>query len=167
MSQVLATTAYPTRGNGVTYGWVATSLVQARDRNAQEDPRLAGMNFATNGSPATFYVDLPSAGTYNLSLAMGDAGYQQCCGAVPDPVPGRQHGAGDGHQGLTQPELFLRCKGEQLVGGGVADEQLEPAGDASGHAADGGGGNESQHGDFTPIAFLGVAQASGSGAELR
>ena len=36
------------------------------------DPRLAGINYATNGSPATFYVDLPSAGTYNLALAMGE-----------------------------------------------------------------------------------------------
>src|SRR5271157_879381 len=75
---VLSTTAYPTKGNGVTYGWVNTSLVQARDRNAKLDPRLAGINFVANGSPATFYVDLPFAGTYNLSLAMGDAGYQQC-----------------------------------------------------------------------------------------
>jgi hypothetical protein len=75
---VLATTAYPTRGNGITYGWVNTSLVQGRDRNAKLDPRLAGVNLATNGSPATFYVDLPSSGTYNLSLAMGDAGYQEC-----------------------------------------------------------------------------------------
>src|SRR5271166_295692 len=70
---VLSTTAYPTKGNGVTYGWVKTSLVQARNRNAKLDPRLAGINYASNGSPATFYVDLPSAGTYNLSLAMGDA----------------------------------------------------------------------------------------------
>src|SRR5208283_4855223 len=57
---VLSTTAYPTQGSGVTYGWVNTSLVNARDRNAQLDPRLAGINYATNGSPATFYVDLPS-----------------------------------------------------------------------------------------------------------
>src|SRR5271165_7015275 len=64
---VLSTTAYPTKGNGVTYGWVKTSLVNARDRNTQLDPRLAGINYATNGAPATFYVDLPSAGTYNLS----------------------------------------------------------------------------------------------------
>src|SRR5271166_3852144 len=77
-TDVLATTAYPTKGNGVTYGWVKTSLVQGRDRNAKLDPRLAGINFVTNGSPATFYVDLPSAGTYDLSLAMGDAGYEQC-----------------------------------------------------------------------------------------
>ena len=59
---VLATTAYPTKGSGVTYGWVKTSLVNARDRNAKLDPRLAGINYATNGAPATFYVDLPSAG---------------------------------------------------------------------------------------------------------
>ena len=76
-----------------------TSLVQARDRNAKLDPRLAGINFANNGSPATFYVDLPSAGTYNLSLAMGDAGYQAMLGAVPDSVSGWQHGAGDGDRG--------------------------------------------------------------------
>src|SRR5271165_1772930 len=75
---VLPTTAYPTKGSGVTYGWTNTSLVNARDRNAQLDPRLAGINYATNGSAATFYVDLPSPGTYSLSLAMGDDGYQQC-----------------------------------------------------------------------------------------
>jgi hypothetical protein len=39
---------------------------------------LAGINFVNNGSPATFYVDLPSSGTYNLTLALGDAGYEQC-----------------------------------------------------------------------------------------
>ena len=76
-----------------------TSLVQARDRSTTVDPRLAGINFANNGSPATFYVDLPSAGTYNLSLAMGDDGYRAVLGAVPDTVPGRQHGAGHGDEG--------------------------------------------------------------------
>ena len=53
-------------------------LVGARDRSTTVDPRLAGINYAENGTPATFYVNLPSAGTYNLSLAMGDAGYTQC-----------------------------------------------------------------------------------------
>ena len=72
------TTAYPTKNNEGTFGWVKTSLVQARDRSTAVDPRLAGINFVNNGAPATFYVDLPSAGTYNLSLALGDAGYQQC-----------------------------------------------------------------------------------------
>ena len=54
------------------------ALVQARDRSTTVDPRLAGINYAFNGTPATFSVDLPASGTYNLSLAMGDAGYQQC-----------------------------------------------------------------------------------------
>jgi hypothetical protein len=31
---VLPTTKYPTTVNGVTFGWVKTSLVQGRDRNA-------------------------------------------------------------------------------------------------------------------------------------
>src|SRR5208283_506460 len=75
---VLPSTLYPTSFNGTTYGWVKTAPVQGRDRNASLDPRLAGINFVTNGSPGTFYVDVPSAGSYDISLAMGDAGYQQC-----------------------------------------------------------------------------------------
>src|SRR5271165_4650423 len=72
---VLPTMMYPTTVNGLTFGWTNINLVQGRDRNNGLDPRLAGVNLATNGMPATFYVDLPTAGTYNLSLAMGDAGY--------------------------------------------------------------------------------------------
>src|SRR5271165_5175050 len=75
---VLSTTAYPTTVNGVTFGWMKPSPVGARDRNAKFDPRLAGINYVSNNSPATFYVDLPSAGIYNLSLAMGDASVSQC-----------------------------------------------------------------------------------------
>ena len=75
---VLSTTAYPTNFNGVNFGWTNVNVVQGRDRSTQVDPRLAGLNFATNGSPATFYVDLPSSGTYTLALAMGDDGYPAC-----------------------------------------------------------------------------------------
>ena len=75
---VLSGTAYPTTFNGITFGWTNVNLVQARDRSTSVDPRLAGINFVNNGSPATFYVDLPASGTYNLSLAMGDAGYWAC-----------------------------------------------------------------------------------------
>jgi len=74
---VLPSTAYPTVANGITFGWANTYLVQGRDRNSALDPRLAGINFAVNGYPASFYVDL-APGSYNLSLAIGDAGYQQC-----------------------------------------------------------------------------------------
>jgi hypothetical protein len=75
---VLSTTAYPTTVSGVTFGWANTGLVQARDRSTMVDARLAGINYVNNGSPAKFYVDLPSPGMYNLSLAMGDEGYPQC-----------------------------------------------------------------------------------------
>ena len=75
---VLSSTAYPTNFNGTNYGWTNLTNVQARDRSTSVDPRLAGMNYTINGSPETFYVDLPASGTYNVSLAMGDAGYPEC-----------------------------------------------------------------------------------------
>jgi uncharacterized membrane protein len=75
---VLANTAYPTTFNGVNFGWTNVKLLSSRNRSTSVDPRLAGMNAATNGSPATFYVDLPASGTYYLSLALGDEGYQSC-----------------------------------------------------------------------------------------
>ncbi|MGB9253285.1 MAG: hypothetical protein WCC25_00475, partial [Candidatus Korobacteraceae bacterium] len=75
---VLPTTSYPTNYNGTNFGWTNINLVQGRNRSASVDPRLAGINFATNGAPATFYVDLPAAGTYDISLAMGDESYPQC-----------------------------------------------------------------------------------------
>ena len=50
------TTAYPTKNNEGTFGWVKTSLVQARDRSTAVDPRLAGINFANNGAPATLLL---------------------------------------------------------------------------------------------------------------
>jgi uncharacterized repeat protein (TIGR03803 family) len=75
---VLSTTAYPTTYNGTNYGWTDITKIYARDRSTLVDPRLAGINYALNGTPGTFYVDLPASGTYNLSLAMGDEGYQEC-----------------------------------------------------------------------------------------
>ena len=75
---MLSTTAYPTKGNGVTFGWVNTAWCKPRDRSHIVDPRLAGINYVNNGSPANFYVDLPSAGTYNLSLAHGRRRLHAC-----------------------------------------------------------------------------------------
>ena len=158
---VLATTSYPTKGNGVTYGWVKTSLVRGADRNSQLDPRLAGVNLVTNGSPATFYVDLPAPGAYNLSLALGDAGAKRC---------------------------RIQCQVQFLDGntvlatvtGGVIDQgYFYDAKGSAWSAAAWPGSNASQQvtltgtrltvvvgtnnvGDVTPVAFLGVAQASGA-----
>jgi|SRR5271157_1962561 len=75
---VLPSTAYPTKANGLTFGWVNPSLLRGRDRSTTVDPRLAGINYAMNGQPATFYVDLPFPGTYSLALALGDDGWEDC-----------------------------------------------------------------------------------------
>ena len=64
---ILPTTAYPTKGSGFNCGWVKTLPPQGRDRNSHLDPRLAGVSFANNGLPATFYVDLPAAGASLLA----------------------------------------------------------------------------------------------------
>jgi hypothetical protein len=70
---VLDTDSYPTTRNSVTFGWTVAPT-SSRDRNSGFDPRIAGINFG-NGN-GTFQVDLPSAGTYDLSLAMGDSANQ-------------------------------------------------------------------------------------------
>ena len=158
---VLPTMAYPTSSNGVTFGWVNTLLVQGRDRNAQLDPRLAGVNFAANGAPATFYVDLPAAGSYNLSLAMGDAGYQTCwvqCqiqfldgNTVLATVAGGSSNAG----------YFYDAQGKNWSAATWPASNLSQQVTLSTTRLTMIVGTNNPTGDSTPIAFLGVAQASG------
>jgi len=66
--------AYPTTRGGETFGWNATAGVQPRDRNSGIDARLAGTHFLATTAARDFRVDLPSAGTYIIRLALGDAG---------------------------------------------------------------------------------------------
>ena len=106
----------------MNFGWTNVTLVQARDRNNQIDPRLAGMNFANNGSPATFYVDLPASGTYNVSLALGDAGYQACSIGCQIQFLDGSTVLSDDYEGSDRLRVFLRCTREQLVGSEVADQ---------------------------------------------
>ena len=77
-TDVIFSTVYPTKGTLTTYGWSYTANFVTRNRDNSIDPRLAGVNYVNNGSPQAFYVDLPAPGTYNVALAMGDAGYPQC-----------------------------------------------------------------------------------------
>jgi outer membrane protein assembly factor BamB len=68
---------YPTTRNGITFGW-ETSTQTTRDRVSGNDRRLAGVNQQTNNATqATFRVNLPAAGTYQIHLALGDAGSAQ------------------------------------------------------------------------------------------
>jgi hypothetical protein len=78
--------AYPTlytngAGATITAGWTSTAI-DARNRSANNDPRLSGIQFdaSTGQAVRTFRVSLPAAGPYNIALAMGDPanGQTQC-----------------------------------------------------------------------------------------
>lgn len=66
----------PQTRNGVTFDWDGDYAASSRDRDAGQPAKLAGVIFAPNGGPVrTFVVALPDgAGTYNVRLALGDAG---------------------------------------------------------------------------------------------
>ena len=60
-THVLANTNYPTKVGSVTFGWQVPGVALSRDRNKSVDPRLAGINYFSNGTPGRFEVDLPAA----------------------------------------------------------------------------------------------------------
>ncbi len=161
-SPVLSTTAYPTLNNGVTFGWVRTALVQARDRNAHQDPRLAGLNFSTNGTPATFNVDLPAAGTYNVSLAMGDAGYQQCWVQCQIQLLDGSTVLATLTTGSTNLNYFFDAKGNNWSAAAWPSSNLTRQVTLTGTRLTVVVGTNHLTGDYTPIAFLGIAQPSGT-----
>ena len=155
-------TKYPTTVNGVTFGWVNTSLVGGRDRNAKLDPRLAGINYAYNGSPATFYVDLPSAGTYSLSLAMGDASYGQCWTQCQIQFLDGNTVLATVTEGPTNQGYFYDATGKNWSAAAWPANNVSQQVTLTGTRLTVVVGTNKATGDITPIAFLGVAQASGS-----
>ena len=159
---VLSTTAYPTTVNGVTFGWMKPSPVGARDRNAKFDPRLAGINYVSNNSPATFYVDLSSAGTYNLSLAMGDAGYEQCFTQCQVQFLDGSTVLATVTGGPTKAGYFYDAQGNNWSAATWPTSNLSQQVTLTGTRLTVVVGTNKATGDYTPIAFLGVAQASGS-----
>ena len=158
---VLSTTAYPTKGNGVTYGWLKTSLVTGRDRNAALDPRLAGINYVNNGLPAKFYVDLPSAGTYNLSLAMGDASYEQCWVQCQIQFLDGSTVLATLNEGETKKGYFYDANGNIWSAAAWPASNLSQQVTLTGTRLTVVVGTNKATGDFTTIAFLGVTQVSG------
>ena len=157
---VLATTAYPTKGNGVTFGWVNTLLVQGRDRSTSVDPRLAGINYANNGSPATFYVDLPSAGTYNLSLALGDDGYASCWVQCQVQFLDGSTVIATVTGGAINQGYFYDATGTSWSAAAWPTSNLSQQVTLTGTRLTMVVGTSSDTGDSTPIAFLGVSQFS-------
>ena len=66
---------YPVTRAGETFGFSPGEGNSKRDRDNAVDCRLAGNVFATNdgNQASTLRIDLPSAGTYDITLALGDA----------------------------------------------------------------------------------------------
>ena len=153
---VLPTMAYPTRANGLTFGWVNTYQVEGRDRSAMVDPRLAGINFAMNGLPATFYVDLPSPGTYDISLAMGNVGFRHCWvhfldgSTVLATVTGRPIPMAYFYDAMGKPWSAANWPRHNLT------RQVTLAGTRLTMVV----GTTKATGDYTTIAFLGIALAA-------
>lgn len=80
---VLKTDTYPTTRGGFTFGWVLDNQnTFDADRNNTFDARIAGINFVSGANTGTpigntyFRVDLLSAGTYSIELAIGDTSAQ-------------------------------------------------------------------------------------------
>src|SRR5271167_2421798 len=158
---VLPTTAYPTTSNGVTYGWADTSLVGGRDRNASLDPRLAGINFANNGSPARFHVNLPSAGTYNLSLAMGDANFERCVVQCEIQFLDGQTVLATVQEGPIPAGYFYDAKGNQWSAAAWPSSNVSQQVTLTGTRLTVVVGLSQNNGEITALAFLGVTQTSG------
>lgn len=68
------TNNYPTTSvQGNTVGFVS-SVVDARDRQAGNDPRIAGTSFP-NGGSWSYRIDLPAIGSYDIFAGLGDGNY--------------------------------------------------------------------------------------------
>jgi hypothetical protein len=68
---VLASDAYQVTRNGVTFGWLDTPSGADRQVFSGDAAKVSGIQYGVSGQ--RFQVDLPSAGTYGVRLALGDA----------------------------------------------------------------------------------------------
>lgn len=66
---------YPQTVSGVTFGWISTQAhIDARDANSGVDARLAGCALALDTTDTDFRVDLPSTGSYNITIGITQQG---------------------------------------------------------------------------------------------
>lgn len=67
-------------GETVRYGWLSVANTFGADRaSGGVDVRLAGLEYVGGGAATyeRFQIDVPSAGTYKIRLALGDYGFGQ------------------------------------------------------------------------------------------
>ena len=144
----------------MTFGWANVLLVGARDRSTVVDPRLAGVNYAENGAAATFYVNLPSGGTYNLSLAMGDEGYTQCWTQCQVQFLDGSTVVATVTEGVTGLGYFYDATGHNWSAAAWPADNMPVQVTMTGTRLTVVVGTANNTGDVTPIAYLGVTQAT-------
>jgi uncharacterized membrane protein len=120
------------------------------------------VNLITNGSPATFYVDLPSPGTYNLSLAMGDAGYEECWVQCQVQFLDGNTVLATVTAGVTGLGYFYDAVGSNWSAAVWPTSNISQQVTLTGTRLTVLVGTNQTSGDMTPIALLALVQASGS-----
>src|SRR5208337_3349184 len=156
----IGTTLYPTTGMLTTYGWSLSATFGVRDRDNTIDPRLAGMNYVNNGTPGAFYVDLPAPGTYNLSLAMGDAGYSECGTLCQVQFLDGANVLATVTGGSTKLGYFYDAQGNNWSAAAWPMNNVSQQVTLAGTQLTVLVGTNQSTGDFTPIAYVGVTQVS-------
>lgn len=67
---------YPTTRAGYTFGWVSSSgSLAGRTRNTSLDRRLVGQNQTNNSSGSLLFATDSGMGTFDVTLALGDASF--------------------------------------------------------------------------------------------
>ena len=164
---VLSTTAYPTKGNGVTYGWVKTYPVQG-SRSQCQAGSAAGRDQLRQQRFASDVLCGPAVGGYLQPVAghggcrlRGNAG----CSArfsfwMATPYVATLT------EGVTNLGYFYDATGKNWSAATWPASNLSQQVTLAGTRLTMVVGTNKATGDSTPIAFLGVAQASGL-AELH
>jgi len=161
-TDVLVSTLYPTTGTLTTYGWGYSAIVQGVDRSKTVDPRQAGTNYAQNRTPASFYVDLPAAGTYNPALAMGDEGYTQCWTQCQVQFLDGSSLLGIVAGGESQAGYFYDATGQAWSAATWPASNKPLTVTLAGTQLTVLGGSSNNTRDITPIAYQGVMQVPAS-----
>jgi hypothetical protein len=105
-------------------------------------------------------VDLPSAGTYNLSLAMGDAGYEQCYTQCQVQFLDGSTLLATVTGGPTKAGYFYDARGINWSAAAWPTSNLSQQVSLTGTRLTVTVGTSKATGDITPITFLGVTQVS-------
>ncbi|MGC2109485.1 MAG: hypothetical protein WA655_08205 [Candidatus Korobacteraceae bacterium] len=121
---------------------------------------VGDLNYVLNRTPATFYVDLPASGTFNLSLAMGDEGYPECSTQCQIQFLDGSTVLATVTGGPTELGYFYDAQGNNWSAAAWPTSNVSRQVAVSGSRLTVVVGTSDDTGDLTPIAFLGIAEVT-------